>query len=224
MRRDLSAARRPHLETRCKRFSPLGCTGSRGEKGADSHTMSPIDASDGELVRRTREGDREAFGVLVSRYIRPALAVAWEYTPSRDDAEDLVQDGFHRALRGLDRFDTQQPFRPWLFTIVRNVARNAAAKHARWNSVAIPDELPTDDPDPLDDAYRAELRDRIGEGLDMLPPMQRACFRLCDVEGFKGNEVAEMLGVNAATVRAHRHRARAALRKALHGLNEERKA
>ena len=186
--------------------------------------MSPTDASDSELVRRTREGDREAFGILVARYLRPALAVAWEYAPSLDDAEDLVQDGFHRALRGLNGFDTRQPFRPWLFTILRNVARNAAARHARWNSVAIPDELPADDPDPLDDAYRAELRDRIGAGLDMLPQMQRACFRLCDVEGFDGTEVAEMLGVNAATVRTHRHRARAALRKALSALNDERQA
>jgi RNA polymerase sigma-70 factor (ECF subfamily) len=186
--------------------------------------MSSIDASDSELVRRTREGDREAFGVLVTRYLRPALAMAWEYAPSLDDAEDLVQEGFHRALRGLESFDTRQPFRPWLFTIVRNVARNAAARHLRWQSVAIPDELPSDDADPFDDAHRAELRDRIGEGLDMLPPMQRACFRLCDLEGFDGNEVAEMLSVSAATVRTHRHRARAALRKALRGLNDERKA
>ena len=52
--------------------------------------MSSIDASDSELVRRTREDDREAFGVLVTRYLHPALAVAWEHAPSRDDAEDLA--------------------------------------------------------------------------------------------------------------------------------------
>jgi RNA polymerase sigma-70 factor (ECF subfamily) len=185
--------------------------------------MSSSDASDGELVRRTRDGDREAFGVLVARYLRATLALAWEYAPSLDDAEDLVQEGFHRALRGLDGFDTTRPFRPWLFTIVRNVARNAVARHARWNTVAIPDEHPSDEPDPLDAIYRLELGDRIEAGLDMLPPMQRACFRLCDIEGFGGPEVATMLGVGAATVRTHRHRARAALRKALQGLNEERK-
>ena len=186
--------------------------------------MSLIDASDGQLVERTRNGDREAFGALVARYLRPALAVAWEYAPSRDDAEDLVQESFHRALRNVDRFDTGRPFGPWLFTIVRNVGRNAAERHARWSAGAIPDELPADDPDPLEDAHRADLRDRIGEGLDVLPAMQRACFRLCDVEGFDGAEVAAMLGVSAATVRVHRHRARTALRKALRGLRDERKA
>lgn len=186
--------------------------------------MRPIDATDGELVRRTREGDREAFGVLVARYLRPALAVAWEYAPSRDDAEDLVQEGFHRALRSLDQFDARRPFRPWLFTILRNVARNAAERHARWRSDTIPEELPANEPDPLDHAHRAALRDRIRAGLGVLPPMQRACFRLCDIEGFDGNEVAEMLGLSAATVRTHRHRARAALRKALDGLQDERNA
>ena len=186
--------------------------------------MSLSDASDSELVRRTREGDREAFGVLVTRYLRPALALAWEYAPSLDDAEDLVQEGFHRALRGLDGFDTGRPFRPWLFTIIRNVARNAVARHARWNPVAIPDDLASVEPDPLDLAYRMELRTRIDTGLDMLPPMQRACFRLCDIEGFEGPEVATMLGVDPATVRTHRHRARAALRKALQRFNEERHA
>lgn len=186
--------------------------------------MSAIDATDSELVRRTRDGDREAFGTLVARYLRPALAVAWEYTLARDDAEDLVQDGFHRALRALDRFDPRRPFRPWLFTIIRNVARNAAERNARWSAAAIPDELPSNDPDPLDEAHRATLRDRIGTGLEMLPPMQRACFRLCDIEGFDGHEVAEMLGLNSATVRTHRHRARQALREALRDVQEERKA
>jgi DNA-directed RNA polymerase specialized sigma24 family protein len=54
--------------------------------------------------------------------------------------------------------------------------------------------------------------------------MQRACFRLCDIECFDGGEVAEMLGVSVATVRVHRHRARAAVRAALHHLKEERGA
>lgn len=186
--------------------------------------MRDAHASDGQLVQRARAGDRPAFGALVARYLRPALAVAWEYAPSRDDAEDLVQEAFHKALRGLEGFDQRLPFRPWLFTIVRNLGRNAAERNARWSSVAVPDTLPVDEPDPADLAHRALLRDRIDRGLEALPAMQRACVRLCDVEGFDVNEVAEMLGVAGATVRTHRHRARAALRHALQGLADERRA
>ncbi len=186
--------------------------------------MNLDDVTDSELVILARQGDAEAFGVLVSRYLRPALAVAWEFAPTRDDAEDLVQDAFHRALRGLPRFDETKPFRPWFFTILRNVGRNAAERHSRWTSVAVPDELPTDENSPEDAAHRAGLRERIDSGLDMLPPMQQTCFRLCDVEGFDGPEVAEMLGLSAATVRTHRHRARATLRDALRRLNDEKEA
>ncbi len=185
--------------------------------------MNWVNATDTELVSQARGGEAEAFGALVSRYLRPALAVAWEYAPTRDDAEDLVQDAFHRALRSLDRFDERRPFRPWFFTILRNVGRNAAERHARWTSVAVPDELPGG-ADPEDAAHQAGLRESIQEGLDVLPQMQRTCFRLCDIEGFDGPEVAEMLGVSAATVRTHRHRARATLRDALRRLNEQREA
>ncbi|MEE9254000.1 MAG: sigma-70 family RNA polymerase sigma factor [Pseudomonadales bacterium] len=186
--------------------------------------MHVDNVSDGELVIRARRGDREAFGALARCYLRPALAVAWEFAPTRDDAEDLVQDAFHRALRALPSFDESKPFRPWFFTILRNAGRNAAKRHARWTSVPVPAELPSDDADPEDMSHRAELRERIQGGLDMLAPMQRTCFRLCDIEGFDGVEVAEMLGVSAATVRTHRHRARATLRDALRDLNEEKEA
>ncbi len=182
------------------------------------------DATDGELVCRARAGNREAFGALVRRYLRPALAVAWEFAPTRADAEDLVQDALHRALRALPSFDERRPCRPWFFTILRNVARNAAERHARWASVPLPDDLPADDATPEEMAHRAGLRECIRQGLEVLPPMQRACFRLCDIEAFDGTEVAEMLGVSAATVRVHRHRARAALRAALRHLKEERGA
>jgi RNA polymerase sigma factor (sigma-70 family) len=186
--------------------------------------MKPDNAPDCELVILARRGSRAAFGALVSRYLRPALAVALEYAPTRDDAEDLVQDAFHRALRSLDRFDETRPFRPWFFTILRNVARNAAERNSRWMSVAVPDELLADGGDPEDEAHRALLRESIQEGLDVLPQMQRTCFRLCDIEGFDGSEVAEMLGLSAATVRTHRHRARMTLREALRRLNEQRDA
>jgi RNA polymerase sigma-70 factor (ECF subfamily) len=161
---------------------------------------------------------------LVRRYLRPALAVAWEFAPTRDDAEDLVQDAFLRALQALPGFDESKPFRPWFFTILRNVGRNAAARQARWASVAVPDELPTDAANPEELAHQAAVRESIRHGLDVLPPMQRTCFRLCDIEGFDGNEVAEMLGISAATIRTHRHRARATLRDVLSHLNDEEEA
>lgn len=177
--------------------------------------------TDRELVRRTRQGDRVAFDKLVRRYLRPALAVAWEFTESRDDAEDVVQDAFHRALHGLDSYDARRPFRPWFFTIVRNAGRNAAAWRNRWSFEPLDDALPSEPCSPLSAVERREVREWIGAGLELLSPMQRTCFRLCDLEGFSAAEVSEMLELEESTVRVHRFRARRGLREALRPLRDE---
>jgi RNA polymerase sigma-70 factor (ECF subfamily) len=84
--------------------------------------------------------------------------VAWEFTESRDDAEDVVQDAFHRALHGLDSYDARRPFRPWFFTIVRNAGRNAAAWRNRWSFEPLDDALPSEPCSPLSAVERREVR------------------------------------------------------------------
>lgn len=176
--------------------------------------------TDQELVRRARRGDASAFDRLVRRYLRPALAVAWEFSDSRDDAEDVVQDAFHRVLRGLDGYDDSRPFPPWFFQIVRNVGRNAVARDQRWKTEPLAETLPATETE-LSEIERWEVRRRIGEELEVLSPMQRSCFRLCDLEAYGAGEVAEMLGLSDSTVRVHLFRARKALREALRPLREE---
>ncbi len=177
--------------------------------------------SDRELVRRVRRGESLAFDELVQRYLRPAMAVAWEFTESLADAEDVVQDAFHRALRGLDGYEESRPFRPWFFTIVRNAGRNAAVWRSRWSFEPLDDTLPTDRGSPLSDMERREVRERVDAGVELLSPMQGTCFRLCDVEGFGAREVADMLELEESTVRVHLFRARRQLREVLKPLREE---
>ncbi len=171
--------------------------------------------TDGELVERTRRGDRQAFDALVRRYLRPALAVGLEISSSREDAEDLVQEAFLKALRHLDRFDARRPFGPWFFTILRNLGRSVGTAASRWVLASLPDDLPAEDADPLTETERAELKGAIAVAMERLSDMQQTCFRLCDIEGFRGPEVGEMLGVSEATVRTHLYRARQVLRESL---------
>ncbi|MGH7481564.1 MAG: RNA polymerase sigma factor [Longimicrobiales bacterium] len=168
------------------------------------------------LAGRAQGGDQQAFGMLVRRLVRPALAAAWEFVQTREDAEDVVQDAFARAWRELARYDAARPFAPWFFTILRNVARNATRWDRRWSMISLTDEVIADKScgtgDALDSLDRIELAGRIHTALDELSPMQRACFRLTEIEGFRSAEAGEMLGVSDATVRVHAHRARKALR------------
>jgi len=178
--------------------------------------------SDAALVERALGGDGRAFDALTRRYLRQALATAWEFTESLEDAEDIVQEAFFRALSGLERFDPSRPFAPWLFSILRNTGRNEAARRGRWQSVPVPVELEGAGEGPEAELETGEIRTVLAQGLDRLPAMQKACFRLRDVEGFTSAEVSEMLGVSSATVRVHVHRARRSLREILRPIWDER--
>jgi len=68
--------------------------------------------SEEDVVRGAQAGDERMYRELVGRYLRPALAVAWEFTETIEDAEDVVQEAFRRAVDALGRFDAGRPFAP----------------------------------------------------------------------------------------------------------------
>jgi len=181
----------------------------------------PTGAPDDEdLVRRFRAGAPDALDQLVERYVRRAIGVAREYTADLDEAEDVVQDAFQRAVRALPRFDDRQRFAPWFFTILRNVGRNASRASGRMLSLDTAGDLASADR-AGDGATEADLRHHVDRELAGMSPQQAACFRLCEIEGFSAQEVGDMMGLEPPTVRTHAHRARVKLREALLRLGYE---
>jgi RNA polymerase sigma-70 factor (ECF subfamily) len=183
--------------------------------------MSHHALTDEQVIRGARAGDERMYRALVERYVRPALAVAWEFTDTLEDAEDVVQEAFRRATAALDRFDIDRPFAPWFFTILRNVARNAAGSTTLDGHPALEESVRDEQPTPDELVEHLELQARVDLELASLSDMQRACFRLCVLEGFTSVEVAEALNVNEATVRTHVYRARQVMRTALLPLMED---
>jgi RNA polymerase sigma factor CnrH len=202
----------PGLRVRLTRFAITG----EGPIGSVAES-SP----DGELVRATLRGDEHAFAHLVRRYTRKAMAVALEYTGTREDAEDVVQDTFRRVLGGLERFDPARPFEPWFFTVLRNTARNAARSRRIREHEALSVEYESDRPGPLEDIHRRELRGRLTAAVGRLPAMQQTCFRLCLVEGLSSAEAAGATGLAESTVRVHVFRARQTLQGMLAAWRDE---
>jgi RNA polymerase sigma factor (sigma-70 family) len=181
----------------------------------------PQSSLDDVLVRATLRGDERAFAHLVNRYLRKAMAVALEYTGTREAAEDVVQDTFRRVLAGLRRFDPARPFEPWFFTILRNTARNAAKSHRIRQHEALDLEHASGLPGPLELTRRQELRHRLDTAIARLPAQQQTCFRLCLVEGLSNAEAAAAVGLAESTVRVHVFRARQALQEQLAGWRDE---
>ena len=169
------------------------------------------DAPDEALIRATLGGDEGAFARLVRRYLRKAMAVAVTYVGTREDAEDVVQETFRRVYQNLRGFDESKRFQPWLFTILRNVARNALESSASRRHEQLSPAHPATSPSPFEETLRTELRQQIQRAVEHLPPMQRMCFQLCLVEGFTSVEAADAVGVAESTVRVHVFKARQTL-------------
>lgn len=169
-------------------------------------------ATDSELVERARQGDEEAFETLVRRYLRPAYAVAIAVVGEAADAEDVVQDGF---IRALEQIDTCQPdrFAAWLMRIMRNRAISLHRK--RKVRAAVPLEWAhsaQSRSNPAADAEKAGAQERLKEAIDTLPERQREVLLLHDLEGWKHREIGDALEMKEGTVRYTLFQARRAVR------------
>jgi RNA polymerase sigma-70 factor (ECF subfamily) len=164
-----------------------------------------------EMVERAKKGDRDAFEALYRQNVRRvyALCVRLAGEPSR--AEDLVQDVFVRAWRKLALFRGESRFSTWLHSLAVNVA---LARRRRWGRRERR-EILIDDPASLDRAARGRMPE---DGIDLeraiaaLPAGARSVFVLHDVEGYRHEEIAALMGVTAGTSKAQLHRARRLLR------------
>jgi RNA polymerase sigma-70 factor (ECF subfamily) len=184
-----------------------------------------------------RAGDQEAFQQLTEPYRRELLVHCYRLLGSLDDAEDLVQETFLRAWRGLDTFVRPLHFRAWLYKIATNASLNELARRSRRilpNSAYPPGDpaAPLAAPilesvwlQPLPDAWLPEApadpearyarQERISLAfalaLQLLPPRQRAVLVMCDVLDWSAGETAELLEMTVSAVNSALHRARATL-------------
>jgi RNA polymerase sigma-70 factor (ECF subfamily) len=176
----------------------------------------PASQDEAALVERARRGDREAFGTLVDLYADQAIAVAYGYLQRLEDAEDLVQDAFVRALERLDRLAPGSPFGPWFYRLLVNAALNRRKYLGRRQMAELPVGVEASD-SPAVDAERAELRRRLAAAVEQLPPDLQTVVILHDLEGFTHPEIARILEIPEGTCRSHLSRARRTLRELLSG-------
>jgi RNA polymerase sigma-70 factor, ECF subfamily len=171
--------------------------------------------AEADLIDAVRAGDSQAFDELVGRYMRKAFAVAYRLLGQRQDAEDVVQEGFMAALVKIDTFERDRPFGPWLLRIVANRAINLRKSRTLRHAEEIPAGTASGEVSPFEATQQSELRGELERALAKLPDQQRWVVELFDVDGFSGPEIAEMLEIPQGTVRWHLHQARRTLRAAL---------
>src|SRR5258707_2301376 len=180
------------------------------------------DESDAVLVTATKNGESQAFEFLVKRHEAKAFARAFRITRNREDAQDVVQESFHKAFMHLDSFQAKSSFSTWFTRIVineglmclrRNRARGASCLDAvRPESEDLfPPEIPDGRANPEEIYEQLENERILCEAMNQLPAKLRTvvCLRL---EERTVRETAEILGLGIGTLKARLFRARQKLR------------
>ena len=168
--------------------------------------------TDEQLALRARDGDREAFGLLISRYAASVRRVAQAVLGDPDDADDAAQDAFLSALVKLTQYDEHRPFGPWLMRIVANAATDRRRRRAVRRAEPLARDLRAGGPQPDVVAQRRSLGTRLREALANLSERRRLAVVLFDVEGYSHAEIGRILNVPEGTVRSEVFQARRALR------------
>lgn len=185
-----------------------------------------MEQTDRTYVARAREGDGDAYRVLVERHGRALFRLAFRMTGNSQDAEDVVQESFLRAYRQLSKFDERASFGTWLYRIAANCSldlvrsRKRRSEHQALAPADGPAEdpvlqLPSVDPDPERVALSGEVRERLAEAMNELSATERTAFVLRHFEGMRIEEVSRVLECQPGAAKHSVFRAVQKLRRAL---------
>lgn len=171
-----------------------------------------------ELVARVRRGDEEAFRLIFDRYSRPVLSFIYDMVGDRAQAEDLAQETFVRAFRGLASLREETKLSTWLFAIAKNVAREQLRTRRRdAGNVEIDGEEAFELHDhartPAGQLLDKELNGVITSALSRLDEDKRLVFTLKVLQQRSYEEIAEITGFSVGKLKTDLHRARAEMRK-----------
>ena len=154
---------------------------------------------DADLIERTRKGDVESYNLLVSRWEKRVynylLRILGNRLACREDALDLSQDVFLKAYQNIRKLEDPSRFGPWLFRIAHNEAYSLFRKRK-------PEDELTGIEQTHEQAYPVELRLAASAALDKLSPEQREAVVLKIYQGFKFEEMAQVLDCPVSTVKS----------------------
>jgi RNA polymerase sigma-70 factor (ECF subfamily) len=179
-------------------------------------------ADEQQLIIRVREGDHDAFRLLVERYMKFAYNIAYGFVGDHDDAEDVAQESFVKVYEAIKSFRGESTFNTWLYRIVTNLSLNRVRqKKISITNMSIVENSPTQSVDFFRVQHAEESRAIIEKALHELPTLQRAVLILRHFNGLSTRQVGEILRCSEGTVKTHLHRGILKMRTKLDFLKDE---
>ena len=194
-----------------------------GKRASEERPDRAAGADDRELVKGIQEGDQRAFRVLYERYHRRAYAVAYGVVKNKEDALDVVQDGFVKVHKHIAKFQGTSSFYTWLYRIIMNLSIDHVRRRKNAKGVEYDDRVGREadevagdgsllprvmDANPSKTVIRRELLEKIQRALDELPEYHQRVILLREIEGLSYEEMAQTLGVPKGTIMSRLFHAR----------------
>ena len=182
---------------------------------------------DAALMMRVKQGDTEAFTVLVEKYKQPVVNLVARTLGDATEAEDLAQNVFVQVFKSAHRYEVAARFTTWLFTIARNLCLNEIRRRSRHPAQSLDaalapggDQVPRQFEDtrltsPPEAVLHAELESKIQEALTGLPENQRTAILLCRQGDVSYEDIARVLGCSVSATKSLIHRGREVLKEKL---------
>ena len=163
-----------------------------------------------EIIRKCCHKDSKSEELLYKQFFGYALSIALAYCIDREDALEVVHDGFIKIFSNISQYDPSKSFRSWLRAIIVNTAIDQVRKEKKEEFLKIPDSLqvPDDKGNAISDLTASEMMKVIHH----LPMNERTVFLLYETEGFSHEEIANKLNVTSSSSRVYLARAKKRLR------------
>jgi RNA polymerase sigma-70 factor, ECF subfamily len=159
-----------------------------------------------DIIEGCRSGRSDAQRMLYKSYYSFAKSICLRYTSNKEEAEEIMNDGFIKVFTKLEKFDSEQSFKPWLRTVMVNTALDYYRKNQKFkNDVGLEDYHHVEFEEDIVSQLAAE---EILELIQELTPGFRTVFVLYVVEGYNHREIAEKLGINEGTSKSNLSKAR----------------
>ncbi|MDP9172899.1 MAG: sigma-70 family RNA polymerase sigma factor [Planctomycetota bacterium] len=184
-------------------------------------TEASAGVTDEQLLDEYRRGNRATFPVLMGRYQRELFHFLVRFLGDRAAAEDVFQESFLQVHQSADTFDLQRRFRPWLFTIAANKARDLIRSQARRPTNPLQASINPNSEDggefidlmqsaaaqPDEPLQRAELQDQVNKTVMGMPANLREILLLSYFHQFPYKQISKILGIPLGTVKSRLHAA-----------------
>ena len=169
-----------------------------------------------EIVEKCKVGDKKAFALLYSKYAPKMLGVCIRYAKTREEAEDMLQEGFVKLFQKINSFKGSGSFEGWLRRVFVNTAINYYKSQLKYNkTMHVDDNDFSFVKDESDDEVAAVKipQKKLLEMIQQLPEGYKMVFNLYVLDGYMHHEIAEILNISVNTSKSQLSKARKMLRK-----------